>query len=176
MTDAEKKLLQAQHRLEEAQARNRVKERKARTRRLIQKGAILEKVLPEVGGLREAGGLLLFSPVRAHLLTTQKGRWYCLRQPCALRGGCGSCGSLMSNATSHLCCCHWPRSRLYVLLHHQNCCFRFGNNPPPARIKLPPAALFAVMGIACRNTHFLFAKKKQKQGRKDGENEWRFTT
>ena len=28
MTEAEKKLLQAQHRLEEAQARNRVKERK----------------------------------------------------------------------------------------------------------------------------------------------------
>ena len=48
MTDAEKKLLQAQHRLEEAQARDRVKERKARTRRLIQEGAILEKVLPEV--------------------------------------------------------------------------------------------------------------------------------
>ena len=48
MTDAEKKLIQAQHRLEEAQARNRVKERKASTRRLIQEGAILEKVLPEV--------------------------------------------------------------------------------------------------------------------------------
>ena len=48
MTDAEKKLLQAQHRLEEAKARDRVKERKARTRRLIQEGAILEKVLPEV--------------------------------------------------------------------------------------------------------------------------------
>ena len=48
MTDAEKKLIQAQHRLEEAQARNRVKERKARTRRLIQEGAILEMVLPEV--------------------------------------------------------------------------------------------------------------------------------
>ena len=48
MTEAEKKLLQALHRLEEAQARNRVKERKARTRRLIQEGAILEKVLPEV--------------------------------------------------------------------------------------------------------------------------------
>mgnify|MGYP003166113892 CR=1 FL=1 len=46
MTDTEKKLLQAQHRLEEAQARDRVKERKARTR--IQEGAILEKVLPEV--------------------------------------------------------------------------------------------------------------------------------
>lgn len=48
MTDEEKKLLQAQHRLEEVQARNRVEERKARTRRLIQTGAILEKVLPEV--------------------------------------------------------------------------------------------------------------------------------
>ena len=48
MTDAEKKLIQAQHRLEEAQARNRVKERKARTRRLIQEGAILEKLLPEI--------------------------------------------------------------------------------------------------------------------------------
>lgn len=48
MTDEEKKLLQAKHRLEEAQARDRVKARKARTRRLIQEGAVLEKVLPEV--------------------------------------------------------------------------------------------------------------------------------
>ena len=46
MTDDEKKLIQAQHRLEEAQARDRVKERKARTRRLIQAGAILEAALP----------------------------------------------------------------------------------------------------------------------------------
>ena len=35
MTEDEKKLKQAQHRLEEAQARDRVRERKARTRRLI---------------------------------------------------------------------------------------------------------------------------------------------
>ena len=47
MTENEKKLLQAKHRLEEAQARNRVKERKVRTRRLIQEGAILEKALPQ---------------------------------------------------------------------------------------------------------------------------------
>ena len=47
MTDAEKKLLQAKHRLEEAQARDRVKKRKARTRRLIQEGAILESVFPQ---------------------------------------------------------------------------------------------------------------------------------
>lgn len=48
MTENEKKLLQAKHRLEEAQARNREQERKARTRRLIQEGAILEKILPDV--------------------------------------------------------------------------------------------------------------------------------
>lgn len=47
MTEIEQKLLQAKHRLEEAEARDRVKERKARTRRLIQEGAILEKVFPK---------------------------------------------------------------------------------------------------------------------------------
>ena len=51
MTENEKALLQARHRLEEAQARDRVKERKTRTRQLIQKGAILEKVMPQTGGM-----------------------------------------------------------------------------------------------------------------------------
>ena len=44
MEDNQKKLLQAKHRREEAQMRDRAKERKERTRRLIQEGAILEKV------------------------------------------------------------------------------------------------------------------------------------
>ena len=48
MTENEKKLIQAKHRLEEAQNRSRDKERKARTRRLIQEGAVLEKVLPDI--------------------------------------------------------------------------------------------------------------------------------
>ena len=43
----EKEALQAKHRAESAEARNRVKERKARTRRLIQEGAVLEKVFPQ---------------------------------------------------------------------------------------------------------------------------------
>lgn len=43
----EKEILQARHRAESAKARNRVKERKTRTRRLIQEGAILEKVFPQ---------------------------------------------------------------------------------------------------------------------------------
>ena len=48
MKFTEKEFMQAKHRLEEAQACSRVKERKARTRRLIQEGAILEKVFPQV--------------------------------------------------------------------------------------------------------------------------------
>lgn len=48
MTEDEKKLLQAQHRMEAIKVRNRQKERKARTRRLIQMGAVLESVFPEV--------------------------------------------------------------------------------------------------------------------------------
>lgn len=46
MTSEEKALLQVKHRQEEAEARNRVRERKARTRRLIEKGAVLESVAP----------------------------------------------------------------------------------------------------------------------------------
>ena len=48
MTENEKQLLQAKHRLEEAQARERAKKHKQRTRRLIQEGAVLEKIMPEV--------------------------------------------------------------------------------------------------------------------------------
>lgn len=47
MTEEERKLIQAKHRLEEAQARDRVKERKSRTRRLIQEGALFEKYYPD---------------------------------------------------------------------------------------------------------------------------------
>ena len=47
MTEEERKLIQAKHRLEEAQMRGRAKERKARTRRLIQEGALVEKYYPD---------------------------------------------------------------------------------------------------------------------------------
>ena len=61
MTENEKKLLQAKHRLEEAQMRDRNKERKARTRRLIQEGAILEKALPHTTQmtLEQFGGIFV---------------------------------------------------------------------------------------------------------------------
>lgn len=112
---------------------------------------------------------------RAHLLTTPKGRWYCLRQPCALRGGCGFCGSLMDNATAMRRCCNCPRSRCAAIAS-LNTVASTDSIPPTARINLPPAALFAVMTVSSADGHFLFAKKKQKQERKDGENEWRSTT
>ncbi len=51
MDEQEQKLLQAKHRLEEARARDRVRERKARTRRLIQKGAIVESAMPETNSM-----------------------------------------------------------------------------------------------------------------------------
>lgn len=57
MTDEEKKLLQAKHRLEEAQARDRAKERKERTRRLIQEGAILEEVFPWASDIKDLAEL-----------------------------------------------------------------------------------------------------------------------
>ena len=44
----DKKLPQAKHRLEEAEARDRVKERKALTHRLIQDGALLRSIYPQV--------------------------------------------------------------------------------------------------------------------------------
>ena len=47
LTPEEKKLVQAQHRMEAAQARERDRERRQRTHRLIQTGAILEKLFPE---------------------------------------------------------------------------------------------------------------------------------
>ena len=47
MTEQDKALIQAKHRMEEAEARSRKKERSARTRRLIQEGAILESVFPQ---------------------------------------------------------------------------------------------------------------------------------
>ena len=57
MLDEQKQLIQAKHRLEEAQALDLVKERKARTRRLIQEGAILEKAFPWVKNVQDLNEL-----------------------------------------------------------------------------------------------------------------------
>ena len=112
---------------------------------------------------------------RAHLLTTPKGRWYCLRQPCALRGGCGFCGSLMDNATSLRSCCHCPRSWQSVLATPNTVASSYRILPTASEKHQPDVFHSYGYSFFC-DTHFLFAKKKQKQERKDGENEWRSTT
>ena len=116
---------------------------------------------------------------RAHLLTTPKGRWYFLRQPCALRGGCGFCGSLMDNATALRRCCHCPRS---YRKHTRFSVCEQGYKLYPALRQLPVKNInlmfFTVMGIASSATPIFFLRKRNKkaEGRKDGENEWLSTT
>ena len=101
---------------------------------------------------------------RAHLLTTPKGRWYCQRQPCALRGGCGSCGSLMDNATSRRCCCHCPRS---YRKHTRFCVCEQGYKLYPTLRQLPVKNInlvfFTAMGIASFATPIFFLPKRNKK-------------
>ena len=189
MTDTEKKLLQAQHRLEEAQARDRVKERKARTRRLIQEGAILEKVLPEVrtmelpaleeyllhGSCRNTnlnfrwevsgkpGAFLLFSP---------EGRTYSPPR----RGGGISCGNRAlceANAAAAAasrqchstcgCCCHRLRRSAILSVAVKRGSILLPLLPPAAN--LPPAALFAAMTRCSTSGHFLFCERETEKER-----------
>ena len=77
MLDEQKKLIQEQHRLEQAQMRNRSKEQKARTRRLIQEGAILEKVFPwvkSIADLEELENRLCAISKKAELRRKRLGR------------------------------------------------------------------------------------------------------
>ena len=135
MTSEEKKLLQAKHRLEEAQARDRVKERKARTRRLIQEGAVLEKVLPEVQAVGldnleeylrrklqdtiengwevsgKPGAFLFFIPKGALTHHPQAGGGMAFGHRALSEGDCGSCGSRWTMPQPGRRCCHRPCSR-----------------------------------------------------------------
>ena len=186
MTDAEKKLLQAQHRLEEAQARNRVKERKARTRRLIQEGAILEKVLPEVLAVelpelevylsRKLGKQLSISDGRSpgnrgppsffSRKGSRKGALthhpegavvLAVGKPCALRGGRRLLRKPPDNATA-------PTGAAVIVCAGLSC-FRFGNSLRPARTNLPPVALFAAMTRSSTSGHFLFYERETEKER-----------
>ena len=115
---------------------------------------------------------------RAHLLTTPKGRWYFLRQPCALRGGCGFCGSLMDNATTLRSCCHCPRS---YRKHTRFSVCEQGYKLYPALRQLPVKNInlmfFTAMGTASSATPIFFLRKRNKnRKREDGENGWRSIT
>ena len=103
---------------------------------------------------------------RAHLLTTPKGRWYCQRlyrmQPCALRGGCGFCGSLMDNAISLRSCCHCPRSCQPVLTTPNTVASSYGILPTASEKHQPDVFHCYGYRFFC-DTHFLFAKKNKNE-------------
>ena len=61
--------------------------------------------------------LFLLSPKSLATFRGPFRRWYFRWKPCALRGECGFCGSLMDNATSLGICCHCPRSWCAVNAH-----------------------------------------------------------
>ena len=145
----------------------------------------------QIGGLREAGGLLLFSPVRAHLLTTASAQTpypsprrkrqvssipLCLLFPQSQRL-CGSpfAAVVLPAATVRSA----RRMRLLrqppdnattpagaaVIVCAGRSCFRFGNSLRPARTNLPPAALFAAMTRSSTSGHFLFCERETEKER-----------
>ena len=128
-------------------------------------------------GVRETGRPVSFVPKGALTHHPRSGRWYCLRQPCALRGGCGSCGSLMDNATPLRHCCHCPRS---YRKHTRFCVCEQGYNLYPTLRRLPAKIchrqFFAVMGIALATPIFFLRKRNKNRKREDGENGWRSIT
>ena len=116
------------------------------------------------GGVPGNRSASLFSR-RAHLLTTPEGRWYFLRKPCALRGGCGSCGSLMDNATSR-----WAAVIVHAVgkeLPIWKPLLWAGNLPTHAAACLRKSAtgsFVAVMGASYFVTHpFSFLRKRNKK-------------
>ncbi len=128
----------------------------------------------EVLALRATGALLFFPEGRTYSPPAEGGRWYPSRWSgsCALRGGCGCCGSRMDNATLLRNCCHCPRSWRSAL--RKDCRTFLCGNVCQLPSKNFPRKIFDVYGYRSGDPHFLFAKKKQKRGRRDGENEWRF--
>ena len=109
---------------------------------------------------------LSFFPVKGALTHHLRSRrWYCLRQPCALRGRRGSCGSLMDNATALGRCCHCPRS---YRKHTRFCVCEKGYRLYPTLRQLPAQTCHRQL---CRSygrnllpVHFLFRKRNKNKG------------
>ena len=145
----------------------------------------------QIGGLQETGGLPLFPPVRAHLLTTASAQTpypsprrkrqvssipLCLLFPQSQRL-CGSpfAAVVLPAATVRSA----RRMRLLrqppdnattpagaaVIVCAGRSCFRFGNSLRPARTNLPLAALFAAMTRSSTSGHFLFCERETEKER-----------
>ena len=177
MTDTEKKLLQAQHRLEEAQARDRVKERKARTRRLIQEARFWKrccrrfgllsclswrgifhknweiKLKFQMGGLWRNRGPPSFFSRKGALTHHPKGRWYAYG---IVRSPRGISLSAESDRQCHSTCgrcCHRLRDWANTVAS-TDAIF------PTACANLPPAAL-PQRWTGVLPVHFLFGHQRE---------------
>lgn len=122
-------------------------------------------------GVRETGRPVSFVPKGALTHHPRSGRWYCLRQPCALRGGCGSCGSLWTMP---------PSFESAVIVHAVGyvLCFIIKTvvSILETTCRLPAQTCHRQLcrrkGVAVHDTLFFFAKETKIQERKDSENEW----
>ena len=126
----------------------------------------------EVWALWATGALLFFPEGRTYSPPVADWRWYPFRWSgsCALRGDaapagaygqCHTSAELLSLSTQLALCSQQRLPHFFVQQY-----------VPTACENLPPAA-FHSDGYRPGDTHFLFAKKKQKRERRDGENEWR---
>ena len=180
MTTDEKKLLQAKHRLEEAEMRDRNKERKARTRRLIQEGAILEKVFPsitslnldeledysmriksadiETRGVRATEASRFFYPEGRTYSPPRRGGGISYGNRALCEADAAPAGASWTMLASH----HCPRSRLNVLLRMHNKGMAILPPPqPPACENLPPTVL-SQLWVSLIATPIFFCEKETK--------------
>ena len=114
--------------------------------------------LSMTGAFRETGASFFFIPKGALTHHLRSRRWYpSLRSgSCALRGGCGSCGSLQTMP-------HHLRVLLSLPTVLKVVWVKMTTPLPHPAINLPPAAFSQLWtGLAARP--FSFSEKKQKQG------------
>ena len=110
----------------------------------------------QVGGLRENGGLLLFSPVRAHLLTTLKGSGI----SCGNRALCeaDAAAAAASRQCHSPCKCYCHRLRRSQL-------FPFWKQLAPCLRKPATGSFVAERAITMRDSPFLFCERETEKER-----------
>ena len=121
----------------------------------------------QMGGLRETGGLPLFSPVRAHLLTTCKTGGGMPAASCALRGGIAAAAAASRQCHSTCeCCCHRLCRRQISCVERSKSWGRNSLPPlPPACANLPPAALPQRWTVRSHRPFSLLRKRNRKRMR-----------
>ena len=145
----------------------------------------------QIGGLRETGGLPLFSPEGRTYSPPRRHKLHILRPAASGRSHPFRCASFSHKVSDFVgallrrwyflrkscalrgeCgCCGQPPdnatapARAAVIVCAGLSCFRFGNSLRPARTNLPPAALFAAMTRSSTSGHFLFCERETEKER-----------